>query len=217
MATSAAAPRRTQAERRSESEAALLVAAAELVAERGIERASLASIGERAGTSRGLPTHHFGSKDGLMERLTQQAQDRIYDAMVTAARDALESDSELRALDLIRLAIDTYLEIFETPDPQERALIVIWGTTFPSTSSVEGMVEADRRSYAGWTELVAAGQTDGSIRCDLEPGDVAVLILGMMRGVAGQLLTDPELADVRHVRETSRAWISAALAPLERA
>ena len=53
----------TQAERRQKSEQALLDAAAALIAERGVEQTSLARIGESAGTSRGLPTHHFGSKD----------------------------------------------------------------------------------------------------------------------------------------------------------
>ena len=51
--------RSTQAERRSRSEEALLDAAAELIAERGVERASLAAIGARAGVSRGLAKHAF--------------------------------------------------------------------------------------------------------------------------------------------------------------
>ena len=61
--------RRTQAERRAASEAALLSAAAELIAERGIERTSLRSIGDRAGASRAMPGYHFGSKEALIERL----------------------------------------------------------------------------------------------------------------------------------------------------
>src|SRR5262245_31645311 len=82
---SAVTQRRTQVERRHESEEALLDAAADLVAERGVERASLASIGTRAGASRGLPNHHFGSKDALVARLARRAQNRIDDAMVAAA------------------------------------------------------------------------------------------------------------------------------------
>ena len=52
MKVTGPARRRTQAERRAASEAALLSAAAELIAERGFERTSLRSIGARAGTSR---------------------------------------------------------------------------------------------------------------------------------------------------------------------
>jgi AcrR family transcriptional regulator len=69
--------RRTQVERRLESERALLGAAAEVIAERGITGASLTVIGERAGTSRGLPTHHFGSKDALVARVAARAQDHV--------------------------------------------------------------------------------------------------------------------------------------------
>ena len=62
-------PRRTQEERRSEAEKRLLGAAAELIAETGPSGVTLANIGERAGYSRGLATHHFGSKGAMMQRL----------------------------------------------------------------------------------------------------------------------------------------------------
>jgi AcrR family transcriptional regulator len=55
-------PRRTQEERRVEAERRLLRAAAELVGEIGPARLTLANVGERAGYSRGLATHHFGPR-----------------------------------------------------------------------------------------------------------------------------------------------------------
>jgi hypothetical protein len=52
--------------------------------------------------------------------------------------------------------IDTYLELVEQPTAEARALIVMWGATFPSESSMmKGMVQADRRTYDGWAELAA--------------------------------------------------------------
>ena len=39
----------------------------------------------------------------------------------------------------------------------------MWGATFPSQASIDGMVEAEQRSYDGWAELIALGQDDGSI------------------------------------------------------
>src|SRR5437899_3609599 len=121
------ARRRTQSERRSESEEALLAAAAELIAERGIDRASLARIGDRAGTSRMLPTYHFGSKDALVARVARRTQDRIYEAMVEAAEGRQEKGGEVPALELILLDVDTYLHLFEEPTPDGRALLVMWG------------------------------------------------------------------------------------------
>src|SRR5690349_12121056 len=61
--------RRSQAERRSEAERALLKAAVRIVAQHGLERFTLADVGEAAGYSRGLPAHYFGSKEGLVGAL----------------------------------------------------------------------------------------------------------------------------------------------------
>src|SRR5262245_59087571 len=176
--------RRTQAQRRSRSEAALLDAAAELIAERGVEGTSLASIGERAGVSRGLPTHHFGSKDALVARLARRAQNGIRRATQRSLDQARRSIDEISALDLLRLTVDTYLDLLSQPGSDQRALIVMWGSTFPSGASVEGMVDADRASYDGWAELIARGQDEGSIRAEIDPKAVAVVLLGLLRGVA---------------------------------
>ena len=116
---------------------------------------------------------------------------------------------------MIRTTLATYLELFEHPTADERALIVMWGATFPSQASIDGMVEADQRSYDGWADLIRHGQDDGSIRVDLDPTAAAVVIFGLMRGVAALLLTDSEINDMRNVRATCDAWIVAALAPTE--
>lgn len=206
--------RQSQADRRSRSEDALLDAAAELVAERGIQGASLASIGDRAGVSRGLPTHHFGSKDALVARLAQRAQDRIRDEMQhKAERQRDKRSGVFTAFDEVVLAVDTYLEMFESPTPDQRALLVMWGSTFPSHASLEGMVDAERNSYEGLSDLVVAGQDDGSIRGDVDPTATAVLLHGLMRGLAALRLTDRGLTDMRGVRDACRAWITSALAP----
>lgn len=187
-------------------------AAAELVAERGVQGASLASIGGRAGVSRGLPAHHFGSKDALVTQLAERAQDRIEQTILEMRRRQEQATGALSALDEIVLGVDAYLEMFERPGPDQRALLVMWGSTFPSDASVEGMAEAERRSYEGLSQLIAAGQEDGSVRSDVDPMASAVLLHGLMRGVAALFLTDEGAADMHTVRRTCREWIAAALA-----
>jgi AcrR family transcriptional regulator len=205
--------RRTQAQRRSLSEAALLDAAAELIAERGVEGTSLASIGERAGVSRGLPTHHFGSKDALVARLSRRAQNGIARANLEALGRAAQTVEEINAIDLLHLTVDSYLHLIVRPTADQRALIVMWGSTFPSRASVEGMVEADRRSLDGWAELIGRGQDEGSIRAGVNPRAAAVVLMGLLRGVAAVMLTDSEASSIEEVRRTCHAWITAALAP----
>lgn len=189
----------------------MLAAAADLIAERGIDRSTLAGIGERAGTSRGLPTHYFGTKDALVEQLAGRVQDDISERMLEVIAARPGDPDDMSGLERIRLAVDTYLELFEHPTAAVRALIVMWGATFPAEAAIDGMREADRRSYEGWAELVTLGQADGSVRGDIEPGPTAVLLTGTIRGVAALLLTDAELTDMRRVRATCHAWLTAAL------
>ena len=47
---------------------------------------TLANVGERAGYSRGLATHHFGSKGALMQRLV--------DAVTLQFREAIFEESQ---------------------------------------------------------------------------------------------------------------------------
>jgi len=204
--------RQSQAERRNRSEDALLDAAAELVAERGVQGASLASIGGRAGVSRGLPTHHFGSKDVLVARLAERAQSQIRQEMQEAQRSQAERIGDLSALDEVFLTVDAYLEMFEDPTPDQRALLVMWGSTFSSAASVDGMADAERRSYEGLSQLIISGQQDGSVRADVDPIATAVLLHGLMRGLAALRLTDSGLTDMRGVSSACREWISSSLA-----
>jgi AcrR family transcriptional regulator len=203
--------RRTQVERRQDSERALLDAAVAAIAERGITGASLSVIGERAGTSRGLPTHHFGSKDVLVARVAARAQDRVRAATESAIEEAHQDIDAFSALELIRATVDTYIGLFEQPTANERALIVMWGATFPSDSSIEGMLDADRASYEGWSDLIERGHRDGSIRFDADPAACAVLLHGLLRGVAASLLTESQYMDMTTVRTTIRDWIDGAL------
>jgi AcrR family transcriptional regulator len=204
--------RRTQLERRQESERALVTAATEVIAERGIDGASLATIGERAGTSRGLATFHFGSKDALIARVAESAQDRLRELLAAALERSRGDTGRMTGLEQVRASVDAYFELLEHPTAQERVLVVMWGATFPSESSIEGMLEADRRAYDGWAGLIDLGQRDGSVRHDVDARASAVILHGMLRGVAALLLTESAFTDMTSVRATVDSWIAAALA-----
>jgi AcrR family transcriptional regulator len=212
-ATSPGSPRRTQAERRSRSEEALLDAAAALIAERGIDRASLTSIGTRSGMSRALPAHHFGSKDAMVDRLVERAQERLSDAMVAALLHSELDREQASALDILRFMVGAYLELFVTPTPDNLALVALWGAVIPAEASVAGLVDADRRAVAGWAAVIERGHDDGSIRPDADPDAAGVALLALTRGVAALLLIDPELVDLPSLRQTCDDWIAIALAP----
>jgi AcrR family transcriptional regulator len=73
----------TQGERRARTRQALLDAAAELFAARGVEGASVDAIAEAADRTSGAVYDHFGSKDGLLYALLEGWVDDV--AAVTGA------------------------------------------------------------------------------------------------------------------------------------
>jgi AcrR family transcriptional regulator len=193
--------RRTQAERRAATEEAVMRAAAELIAELGIERTSLRGVGERAGVSRAMPAYHFGSKDGLITRIAERGHDLTLAATAAALEQTQQSLEDLPKLDALRLVIDTFLRTFlAATAPEERAVVVMWGATFPADSSLTAMIESDRETlrYLSW--FIAAAQEEGSVRADIDADAAATVIMGMARGVAALSLTHSE-ANSDSVRE----------------
>ena len=190
-ATSPEQPRRTQAERRSRSEEAILDAAAAVIADRGIDRVSLTIIGTRAGLSRALPADRFGSKDALVDRLAERAQERLGDAMTAAIERSDVDGDEVSALDYLRFMVGAYLGLFVEPTPDDVALVALWGAVIPAEASVAGLVEADRRAVAGWAVVIERGQHDGSIRGDVDPNAAGVASLALTRGVAALVSSTP--------------------------
>jgi AcrR family transcriptional regulator len=66
--------RRTQRERREETERKVLAAATALIAQHGSRALTLAAVGEAAGYSRGIVSHHFGSRENLLRAVMRDAQ-----------------------------------------------------------------------------------------------------------------------------------------------
>ena len=215
MSETAAAERRTQAERRAASEAALLEAAAELIAERGFERASLRGIGERAGVSRAMPAYHFGSKDALVARLVQRATEGTVLTAAELVRRDHPDEAPASTLEILRVIIETYLDSLAADvAPEERAVVVMWGASFPSESSLSAVIDSDRQSHDALTHTIRAGQDDGSIRNDLEPEAAAWWIMGMARGIAAFTLNQPVVAANPTIRRMCGESIVAMLTPL---
>ncbi|WP_406640195.1 TetR/AcrR family transcriptional regulator [Amycolatopsis sp. WGS_07] len=174
-------PRRTQQERRDQAAAALLEAAAELVVEEGVRAVTLARVGERAGYSRGLVTHHFGGKQALLEQLARTTQTGFVPGLDTVAP----------GLDRLLRLIDGYLARLNEPDVLSRAFLVLWAESMTAPELAPIFRERDHAFRADLREEIAAGIADGTIRPDIDPEQTAVAIVGQLRGIALQNLLDP--------------------------
>jgi AcrR family transcriptional regulator len=112
-----ARPRRSQAERRASTRAALMGAGRELFAERGYADAGQEEIVERAGVTRGALSHHFGTKHGLFCAVVESVEQDLTARIATAA---LQGDNPMEHLRFGCLAfLDAAL------DPAVRRIVLL--------------------------------------------------------------------------------------------
>ncbi|WP_236795065.1 TetR/AcrR family transcriptional regulator [Amycolatopsis sp. GM8] len=189
--------RRTQEERRTATRTALLAAAADVVVEAGVRAVTLARVGERAGYSRGIVTHHFGSKQALLEALARSSQAGFVPGV--AGRPP--------GLDRLLLLVEGYLRELGKPGVAARAFLLLWADAVTATDLAGSFRERDEGFRAELRADVAAGIADGTIRGDADPREVAVAILGQLRGIGLQRLLEPDVADiVRLARSVAQQW-----------
>jgi AcrR family transcriptional regulator len=196
--------RRTQQERRDQAENALLNAAAELIVEDGVHSLTLARVGVRAGYSRGLVTHYFGSKQGLLQRLAHATQSGFVPGM-GGLPPGLER--------LLRL-VDGYIGALGQLRMANRAFLLLWAEAATASDLAQIFRERDESFRADLREDVNAGIADGTIRPDAAADDVAVAVLAQLRGIGLQRLVDSPAVDTERLRRSvSGYWRSALLLP----
>jgi len=195
--------RRTQQERRDQAEAALLTAAAELVVEQGVRALTLARVGERAGYSRGIVTHHFGAKQTLVERLAHATQAGFVPGL----------DSAAPGLDRLLRLIDGYLGELGRIAVFNRAFLLLWAEAATQPELAPIFRERDDAFRAGLRDDVEAGIADGTVDAGVRPAEVAIAVVGQLRGIALQRLLDPQSVDVEQLRGSVVGYWRKALSP----
>lgn len=200
-------PRRRQAERRLEAERKLLLAAAELIGEVGPTRMTLVDIGTRAGYSRGLATHHFGSKTALVRKILDVVTDEFH-------RDLAQQESTMTAHERIREIVDNYYRSLGKGDPMIRARVALWaaaavGGTDIDRSHVTAAEERFRREIKTW---VGRGLQAGEIPAGIDVDSFTTVLIGMLRGVAVQYLLDGSV-DLDRAAVETLAFVDGRLTP----
>lgn len=163
---------------------ALLEAAMDLIVEGGFEALTFATIGERAGYSRGLVSARFGNKEGLIDALIDRIVTRwSHKNVLPRTQDRPGLDGLLTMVDAIRAQA--------ARDP--RGLQVLYSLMFEATSD-----EALRLRFAKFHEtmrsdfaqFVRRGLRDGSIGKGRSPDREAALLVAGLRGIGYQWLLD---------------------------
>lgn len=185
---------RTQAERTALAESSMISAAIDLLNSVGIQGTTLVAIGERSGYSRGLASHHFGSKSGLLRTVLKRMTAVWTEKLV----GSLEGKTGLQAF---TTAIDAHLEhVFRHPD-YLRAMNILWGAALDPASefkpNVAEFMRIQRESVAAW---VTGGQELGEIRPEVNADRIAEQFYGTLIGLNNQWLVSPEI-DLRAAYE----------------
>ena len=182
---------RTQAERRAASERRLLRVTAELIAERGTSAVSFGDIAKAAGCSHGLPSYLFGTKAGLLQALLKDFIRRFRDqALEPAIRGAT-------GLEAVQIMVRVFLESLDNPWPATRAVYVLHGEALGASAELqETLADYNTELRSMIQNAIAEGVARGEIRSDVRPEAAAALVLGMLRGVGHQYVTDPFAIDL---------------------
>ena len=165
----------------------MLEAAIGLVAAGGLRAVTLAAVGRDAGYSRGIVSHHYGSRRALLDALAREVQARF------APRPATGYGLE-RVLELV----DAYLAGLAERHRDAQAYLVLWAEAIASDEELRPVfAERDESFRAGMADAVRAGVADGSIRRDADPAASAVALVALLRGVGLQRLLAPEAIEPR--------------------
>jgi len=177
-------PRRKQADRTALSDRLLTEAAIELLVKHGIQGTTLQSVGEKAGYSRGLATHRFGSKAGLFGKVLDVASVDWLHRVQAAVGPRV-------GVDALCAATDAAEKFIRERENEVRAMYLLWFLSIdPSAdyrSNIANVHRAQRRDAAEW---VRAGQRSGDVNPDVDPVRVAEQYAASMAGIIYQWLAN---------------------------
>ncbi len=193
--------RRTQAERRALAEERVLEAAVVWIAAHGSSSLTLAGVGEAAGYSRGIVTHHFGSRDALLRRViedTRQFEEPVYEG---------------NGLRQLAATVEAYLRNIGSRRPAGRAFLRMWSEAVASDPSLQPLfAEQDASLRTRIAVVLHSGVADGSVRADVEVDEGAVFVAACLRGTGMQLISTPPVGPLASVVAASVTLISSAFA-----
>jgi len=194
--------RRTQQERREHTERKLVAAATALIADHGSRAITLAEVGKAAGYSRGIVSHHFGSRENLLRAVMRDAQ-------AFTLPDPGDSAGVWLA-DTVR----AYLENVTNQRPAARAFLQMWGEAIANHPILMPLyAEQDARFRRLLADKVGEGIRDGSVRADVDPEAIAVSLVGLLRGIALQLISTPPPARITAIVDEAQRAVRRALRP----
>lgn len=197
---SAASVRRTQAERREDSERGLVRAAISVTAELGVSAATFEAVGQRGGYSRSLVTRRFGSKQGLIDAVISYLYER---RAVLAAERGID---QMPGLDALLADTDLYLRSLSEKGELKAYFMWLSAAVADASSLRTAFAASHEQVRTRLRDYVQKGQAEGCIRSDLDADAAALMVGSLQLGLSMQLLVDPTM-NLDPIRKTSLATL----------
>ena len=179
--------------------AALIEAALQCIAEGGIAAFTVDQVGTRAGVSRGLVTHHFGS----MQALLAAAYGNIYAASIPAIAD-LPQDRPL---------ILSLLDHLFSPSAFNRQSLNIWLTLWAEISNNPDLRDVHRTQYMAYHRMVTTTLSRSAPNL-ATAGSLARSLICLIDGLGLQHCIDPDTMPPKVARQACLDLITPHTGPL---
>ena len=159
-------------------------------AQRGVDRASLRTVGEAIGVSHAALRHYFSSRDELLVEVYRAHEARATGSPSAGCASAAEESAVGMIIDAAgrNRSIPGLVELYATL------------TTDALQEQHEVTREFVRDRFRSLREMLAArieaGQRAGRIAADIDPLDAAALVIAASDGLQVQWLLDPDAVDV---------------------
>jgi AcrR family transcriptional regulator len=183
----------------------ILQAGRDLFAEDGYENTTTSAIARRAGTSESQLIKHFGSKEGLLEGIFDQAWERLAQGAQRAQEAPASPLERLRALtELMAVALES--------DHQLRTLFLLEARRIRKHGRTVLMTRGFQQMIQLAEGFLQAMKEQGVLRPELHPEAVRSALLGAFEGLMrDQLLAErgsyPAHYDGIELRATMRAML----------
>jgi len=178
---------RTQEERKAETRARLLTAAAGLFADRGIDAVSVDAVADGAERTSGAVYAHFGSKQGLLLALADEWTQSL--VTVIGAEFDLAADVDARVASVAR-------NVVTEPSEATRRLLLLehelWLRAARDESVAAAMRARRRDAHERLTRGLAAWMEQGFIPRTTPPDEMADALQALVLGLVMQHRVDPE-------------------------
>ncbi len=171
----------------------LLLAAIDVIVERGYADTRITDVAERAGTSPALVIYYFKTRDALLTEALRYSEDSWYAAGVKRLEEIPDAAGQLTEM--------IAMTCLPSDDPGERGEWRLWLDLWALSPRNPGVASVRHEFDVRWRhairDIVLAGQAAGEFAA-VDADDFALTLSALLDGMAVQIaLEDPDVPPVR--------------------